>query len=217
MILGEVKSPGTCQIGLLLFLVALLLVGCQNPGIVQVSGNTYMLSREDHAGIFGSASRLKAGVIRDANAFAAKQGKVAVPISAKEHQMGALADWASFEYQFKLLEKDDPEAKNASMVIEVTPPTRPIGIVVTTPRQPPSNLPINLGGGYSIKAIIDHGKYLELQDKSFWEISAADRSDSGLWVSNSRITIIESDEPGYPYKLVNTDDKGVVNAKPLNR
>jgi hypothetical protein len=98
--------------------------GCANPDIVKVSGNTYILSREDHAGMFGSAPRLKAGVIRDANAFAEKQGKVAVPISAKEHQMGVMGDWASFEYQFKLLEKDDVKSKNAPVVIEVSPPTR---------------------------------------------------------------------------------------------
>jgi hypothetical protein len=107
--------------------------GCANPGIVQVSANTYILSREDHAGIFGSASRLKAGVIRDANAFAAKQGKVAVPISAKEHQMGVMADWASFEYQFKLLAKDDPESKNKSVPIDVSPPTRTMHFYQTVP------------------------------------------------------------------------------------
>ena len=94
------------SIGTILFTI-LMFSGCANPDIVKVSGNTYILSREDHAGLFGSAPRLKAGVIRDANAFAEKQGKVAVPISAKEHQMGVMGDWASFEYQFKLLEKDD--------------------------------------------------------------------------------------------------------------
>ena len=30
---------------------AILAAGCQNPGIVQVSPNTYMLSREDHGGL----------------------------------------------------------------------------------------------------------------------------------------------------------------------
>jgi hypothetical protein len=56
--------------------IALLLAGCANPGVVHVSENAYVLSREDHAGIFGSASKLKAGVVSDANAFAAGQGKV---------------------------------------------------------------------------------------------------------------------------------------------
>jgi len=98
-------------------LVALMfLCGCQNPGIVQVSPNTYMLSREDHAGIFGSMSKLKAGVIQDVNTFAEKQGKVAIPISAKENPVGILADWASFEVTFKLIDTNDPEALNSTNI-----------------------------------------------------------------------------------------------------
>jgi hypothetical protein len=96
-------------------LAAFITTGCQNPGIVQVSPNTYMLSREDHAGIFGSKSALKAGVIQDVNAFAEKQGKIAIPISAKEHPVGTLADWASFELTFKLVDKNDPAANGTNI------------------------------------------------------------------------------------------------------
>ncbi|MGA2541266.1 MAG: SHOCT domain-containing protein [Verrucomicrobiota bacterium] len=103
----------TCGLALL---AAVIVAGCQNPGIVLVSPNTYMLSREDHAGIFGSMSALKAGVIRDANVFAEKQGKVAIPISAKEHGVGILADWASFELTFKVVDKDDPEAHGTNIL-----------------------------------------------------------------------------------------------------
>ena len=100
----------------LALLAAVMVAGCQNPGIVQVSPNTYMLSREDHAGIFGSMSALKAGVIRDANVFAEKQGKVAIPISAKEHGVGILEDWASFELTFKVVNRDDPEAHGTNIL-----------------------------------------------------------------------------------------------------
>jgi hypothetical protein len=93
------------------------LTGCANPGIVQISPDTYMLSREDHAGIFGSLAKLKAGVIADANSFAAKQGKVAIPISSKENPVGSgPAQWASFEYQFRVVDKTDPEAQRTSLV-----------------------------------------------------------------------------------------------------
>jgi len=64
------------------------LVACANPGIVQLSPDTYMIMREDHGGIFGSMSKLKAGVIADANAFAAAQGKIAIPISTNEKPVG---------------------------------------------------------------------------------------------------------------------------------
>ena len=69
------------------FVSALLFTGCQNPGIVQLSPDTYMLSRVDHGGVFGNASALKAGVISDANAFAASQGKIAIPLAMKETPM----------------------------------------------------------------------------------------------------------------------------------
>lgn len=96
--------------------IGFILVGCANPGIVQLSPDTYMLSREDHAGIFGSASGLKTGVISDANAFAAAQGKVAIPISAHETPVGVLGKWAKFEYQFRVVDKNDPEARRTALV-----------------------------------------------------------------------------------------------------
>lgn len=104
------------RLGFLAFAIALL-VGCgSNPGIVRLSPDTYMLSREDHAGVFGSASALKARVIREANAFAESQGKVAVPLSASETPVGGPGQWASFTYQFRVVDKDDPEAQRTSLV-----------------------------------------------------------------------------------------------------
>ena len=100
-----------------LWLSVAALAGCANPGIVRLSPDTYLLSREAHGGIFASASALKAGVINDANAFAESQGKVAIPLSAKEKPMGnGPAQWASFEYQFRVVDKNDPEVKRTSLV-----------------------------------------------------------------------------------------------------
>jgi len=92
----------------------LLLVGCVNPGIVEISPGVYYLTRNDHAGIFGNPDRLKAGVISDANLFAAKQGKLAIPISSMAKPIGILGDWASFEYTFRLVDMDDPAAKSGA-------------------------------------------------------------------------------------------------------
>jgi hypothetical protein len=98
-------------------LLAVAVAGCANPGIVQLSPDTYMLSREAHGGIFASAAGLKAGVIQDANKFAENQGKVAVPISAKEKPMGnGPAQWASFEYQFRVVDKSDPAVRRTQLV-----------------------------------------------------------------------------------------------------
>ena len=90
------------------------LSGCANPGIVQLSPDTYMLSRVDHAGMFGNASALKAGVISDADAFAASQGKIAVAVAASDSPAYP-GHFATFEYQFKVLDKNDPEARRTSL------------------------------------------------------------------------------------------------------
>jgi hypothetical protein len=104
---------------LLPVLLCLGLVGCAaNPGIVRLSPDTYVLYRESHAGIFLNAARMKADVIREADEFAEKQGKVAIPIAAKETPMrpGMNGQYGAFEYQFRVVDKNDPEARRASLV-----------------------------------------------------------------------------------------------------
>lgn len=93
----------------------LLLVGCANPGIVKLSPDTYMLSRTDKGGIFGNASAMKVDVIREANQFAESQGKIAIPLSSNEVPMG-IGRFASYEYQFRVVEKGDPENRRVNLV-----------------------------------------------------------------------------------------------------
>ena len=92
--------------------------GCaSNSGVVKISPDTYMIFKTDRAGIFGDASRMKANVIREANAFAESQGKVAIPISTQATPMGTgPGQFATFEYQFKVIDKNDPEAQRTSLV-----------------------------------------------------------------------------------------------------
>jgi S1-C subfamily serine protease len=123
---------------ILFALASMFFVGCKNPGVVELSPGVYTLAREDHGGIFGNPSALKAGVIRDANAFAERQGKVAIPISTKAHPVGVLGDWASFEYVFKLVDTNSPEAQGIggfNVTETVVPPTgtqlRPEGFTET--------------------------------------------------------------------------------------
>ena len=102
------------------------------PEIVQLSPDTYLIIREDHGGIFGgSLTKEKLQTIKQANAFAASKGKVAIPLAAIEHPMGILGKWASFEYQFRVVDKDDPEARRTSLV------QRP-DVVVSVSREVPA-------------------------------------------------------------------------------
>ncbi len=98
----------------LALLVCFGLAGCANPGIVKLSPDTYMLSRVDHGGIFGNSARMKANVISEANEFAESQGKVAIPLATNESPMWP-GHFASVEYQFRVVDKNDAEAQRTSL------------------------------------------------------------------------------------------------------
>ena len=71
------------------------------------------------------------------------------------------------------------------------------------------------GGGHWIERVMDGGKIIKLEDGSLWSVEPLDRIDSALWLSLDNITVIEGDDLKYPYKLVNTDENEVVNARKL--
>ena len=88
--------------------------GCANPGIVKMSPDTYLLSRADHGGIFGNTAKLKAGFIKDATEFAESMGKVAIPLHSNSTPVYP-GHFATFEYQFRVVDKNDPEARRTSL------------------------------------------------------------------------------------------------------
>jgi hypothetical protein len=93
---------------------ALLPVGVVNADaefsdVVQMAPDTYSISRTDHGGIFGNAGKMRTKVIQEANDFAQSKGKVAVMSYIQENPMGA-ANFASIEYTFWVLDKDDVDA-----------------------------------------------------------------------------------------------------------
>ncbi len=100
---------------IVIIFLAIFLSSCANPGIVKLSPDTYMLSRADRAGIFGNTARLKANVIKEANDFAASMGKVAIPLSTNSTPVYP-GHFATFEYQFRVVDKDDPEAKRTHLI-----------------------------------------------------------------------------------------------------
>jgi len=93
----------------------LLILGCKSSGVVQLSPDTYMIYNEDKGGIFGNSAKMKASTIREANEFASRQGKIAIPIGTQSKPM-QLGSFATFEYQFRVVDKNDPEARRTSLV-----------------------------------------------------------------------------------------------------
>jgi hypothetical protein len=95
---------------------ALAAAGCASPAsVVQLSPDTYLVSRTDKGGAFGSLAAMKTDAIREASEFAAGQGKVAIPLHLRETP-AAPGTLASVEYQFRVLDRSDPEARRVGLV-----------------------------------------------------------------------------------------------------
>jgi hypothetical protein len=104
-----------CVLGLLLA----LFTGCTSAPL-QLSADTYMISKSSGAGMFASKAGMQAKAIKAANRFAASKGKAAVARGSSWDKpfIGA----PTFTYQFILVDKDDPRAKDVSLkpVADVT-------------------------------------------------------------------------------------------------
>ena len=94
--------------------VVLALAACANAGVVQVAPDTYLLSKQDNAGIFGNFARFKTEVIQEANDFAKTKGKVAIPVTMNETPAGP-GRFATFQYQFRLVDASDPAAQRVTL------------------------------------------------------------------------------------------------------
>ena len=100
---------------LLLPLVVLALAACATAKPIPMGNDSYIISQTSAGGIFRSMSSLKTDVIRRANAFAASKGKVAVPLAGKESPAYP-GHMPSFEYQFRLVDKNDPRAEGNALL-----------------------------------------------------------------------------------------------------
>jgi hypothetical protein len=96
------------------FAIIICFSGCQSSGFVQLSVDTYLLSKSSAAGAFANLPAMKADVVHEANTFAESKGKVALPVSM--HDTFPTHGFPSVEYQFRLVDKNDPEARKTSSV-----------------------------------------------------------------------------------------------------
>lgn len=95
--------------------LVLLLFGCATATPIPLGNDTYMISQTSAGGMFTAMGSLKADVINRANAFAESRGKVAIPLVAKESPAYP-GHMPNFEYQFRLLDKNDPRASGTALV-----------------------------------------------------------------------------------------------------
>ena len=94
---------------------AVILVGCATAEIVPLGSDSYMISQTSAGGMFTNMGALKAEVIKRANAFAEKNGKVAAPIASRETPP-APGRMPNFEYQFRLVDANDPRAPGGGLI-----------------------------------------------------------------------------------------------------
>lgn len=99
-----------------------LLSACATAPIVPLGNDSYMISQTSAGGIFRSMSSLETDVIERANKFAASKGKVAIPLAG--HASPAYpGHMPSYEYQFRLVDKDSPLAQGNALVPNPNPRT----------------------------------------------------------------------------------------------
>jgi hypothetical protein len=55
---------------------------------------------------------------------------------------------------------------------------------------------------YRVRESMGRGAFLLLEDGSLWQIAPTDRHSTSSWGRQDRVTVVESDDPRYPYKLI---------------
>lgn len=69
--------------------------------------------------------------------------------------------------------------------------------------------------GNWLKEVVKGGRIIILGDESMWEVPTISMGDTCTWHLVSPISVLYGDNPSYPYKLVNTDNNEIVDAKYL--
>jgi hypothetical protein len=62
---------------------------------------------------------------------------------------------------------------------------------------------------------INNGQKLQLSDESIWEIAPSDKQTAAVWITPFPVKIIPSDDPNYPFLIVNINTGISVKAKKL--
>ena len=96
-------------------LLSAYLFGCATAEPIPMGNDTYMISHTSAGGIFKAMGSLKTEVIIHANEFAASKGKIAIPIASQESPAYP-GHMPNFEYQFKLVNKDDPRSFGGALI-----------------------------------------------------------------------------------------------------
>ena len=69
------------------------------------------------------------------------------------------------------------------------------------------------GGSHWLKERDDSDNSVRLEDNSLWQVNPVDRITCSLWLCTEKITVLEGQNPDYPYFLINKNDGEKVEAR----
>jgi hypothetical protein len=72
---------------------------------------------------------------------------------------------------------------------------------------------IGVDDNHWINSVGDDGNIIKLEDGSVWKINPVDTAYTAIWIPATDILVKESDNPSYPYSLINKDDDETAEAK----
>jgi hypothetical protein len=75
--------------------------GCSSTGVVPMGPNSYMVSKQSAAGVFGTPNGVRADILREANAFCTTRGEVAEVTKSETKSAIPLARQGSAHLEFK--------------------------------------------------------------------------------------------------------------------
>lgn len=71
--------------------------------------------------------------------------------------------------------------------------------------------------GHWIQKVIERGSMVQLEDGSIWQISPLSKVDAILWLVAEQIVVTRSENPLYPYMLINTDGQSNAEVKLISQ
>lgn len=102
------------------------LAGCgtvASTNVAQVSPDVYQVTVKDRTKAFEmDPANYKHRAISEAMDYAESKGKVAVPVGMTQNTVGLVGEYVEVDYQFRLVDKDDPRAKQVGAKTEEEKP-----------------------------------------------------------------------------------------------
>jgi hypothetical protein len=131
-------------LALMALCAAVLFTGCATtegtPVVTQLSPDTYMITIRARSSYFAmDKPKFTSQAVNHSLDYAASKGKVAVPITLRENTAGMFEDWVNVEYEFRLVDKNDPRAnRNKSDADQKPAPAKqPEPVKQPAPIKPP--------------------------------------------------------------------------------